>query len=62
MVEVVCVVRSPYGAPGEVRVVERSARVEHYLRVGVLFEVPPLTSTVPDADPDGDGDSDGGES
>ena len=52
-VQVVCVVRSPYGAPGDVRVVERSARVEHYLRVGVLFEVPPVT--VPDADGDGDG-------
>ena len=60
-VQVVCVVRSPYGVPGDVRVVERSARVEHYLRVGVLFEVPPLTSTGLDADGDADGDGDGGE-
>lgn len=37
---VLCVVTSPYGRPGWVREVEDSARVRHYLRVGVLWEVP----------------------
>lgn len=37
---VMCVVTSPYGRPGWVREVEDSPRVQHYLRVGVLWELP----------------------
>ena len=40
MLRVMCVVTSPYGRPGWVREVEDSPRVQHYLRVGVLWELP----------------------
>ena len=40
MLRVLCVVTSPYGRPGWVREVEDSPRVQHYLRVGVLWELP----------------------
>lgn len=50
LVWVLCVVRSPYGVPGQVRQVQRTARVDHYLRVGVLFEVPDPN---PEPEPDG---------
>ena len=53
MLRVLCVVTSPYGRPGWVREVEDSPRVRHYLRVGVLWELPaepepePATEPVP---------------
>ena len=52
LVWVLCVVRSPYGVPGQVRQVQRTTRVDHYLRVGVLFEVPD-PNPEPEPEPDG---------
>ena len=50
---VLCVVTSPYGRPGWVREVEDSPRVQHYLRVGVLWELPgePEPATEPGPGP-----------
>ena len=51
-VRVWCVVRSPYGRPGEIVVVERTRRVEHYLRVGVLVELVDDPEPEPEPEPD----------
>ena len=46
-----CVVTSPYGRPGWVREVEDSPRVQHYLRVGVLWELPAEPEPEPEPSP-----------
>ena len=53
MLRVMCVVTSPYGRPGWVREVEDSPRVQHYLRGGVLWELPgePEPATEPGPGP-----------
>ena len=48
---VLCVVTSPYGRPGWVREVEDSPRVQHYLRVGVLWELPAEPEPDPEPSP-----------
>ena len=48
---VMCVVTSPYGRPGWVREVEDSPRVQHYLRVGVLWELPAEPEPDPEPSP-----------
>lgn len=51
MLRVLCVVTSPYGRPGWVREVEDSPRVQHYLRVGVLWELPAEPEPDPEPSP-----------
>ena len=51
MLRVLCVVTSPYGRPGWVREVEDSPRVQHYLRVGVLWELPAEPEPEPATEP-----------
>ena len=51
MLRVLCVVTSPYGRPGWVREVEDSPRVQHYLRVGVLWELPAEPEPDPEREP-----------
>ena len=51
VLRVMCVVTSPYGRPGWVREVEDSPRVQHYLRVGVLWELPAEPEPEPEPGP-----------